>query len=94
MTADTNPIEASKRWLVECGYTEREAVNLIRAIKDEDPERLWDLAPKWFQHVGDHKRYQTLLLDLVAQGVLTVTANESGEWMFRLNDSGLREAAA
>lgn len=33
-----NPIEASKKWLVECGYTEAEAENLLRAIYHEDPD--------------------------------------------------------
>ena len=84
-----NPIEASKAWLMECGYTEPEAVNLISALKDESKERLWELAPKWIEHVGEHKKYQHLMLDLVAQGIISVSADENGEWMFSLNDEGL-----
>ena len=84
-----NPIEASKKWLVECGYTEAEAENLLRAIYHEDPGKLWELAPKWIEHVGEHKKYQHAMLDLVAQGLFSVTADESGEWCFSLNDKGL-----
>lgn len=83
-----NPIEASKNWLVECGYTESEAKNLLRALRHENPETLWELAPKWIEHVGEHKKYQAGLLDLVAQGFITVTANENGEWLFELNTTG------
>lgn len=85
----TNPIEASKTWLVECGYTETEAENLLRAIYHEDPEKLWELAPKWIEHVGEHKKYQVAVIDLVAMGLVSVTADENGEWCFRLNDKGL-----
>ena len=48
-----------------------------------------ELAPKWIEHVGEHKKYQHAMLDLVAQGLFSVTANESGEWCFSLNDNGL-----
>ncbi len=84
-----NPIEESRAWLVECGYSETEAENLLRAIKADSPEKLWEIAPKWIEHVGEHKRYQTQLLDLVAQGVIEVTCGEGGEWLFSLNAAGL-----
>ena len=89
MTTEQNPIEASKDWLIECGYTEAEAKNLLRAIHHENPEKLWEIAPKWIEHVGEHKKYQVGLLDLVAQGLITVTADEQGEWLFDLNTNGL-----
>ena len=38
-----NPIEESKQYLVECGYTEQEAVNLISAVRHKDPEKLSDM---------------------------------------------------
>lgn len=47
-----NPIEESRTWLVECGYSETEAENLLRAIKADSPEKLWEIAPKWIEHVG------------------------------------------
>ena len=84
-----NPVEASIKWLIECGYTETEAENLVTAIQDASKEMLWELAPKWVQHVGDHKRYQTCMLDLVAKGIIKVTANADGEWLFQLNDDGI-----
>lgn len=89
MTTEQNPIEASKDWLIECGYTETEAKNLLRAIHHENPEKLWEIAPKWIEHVGEHKKYQVGLLDLVAQGLISVTAGEQGEWLFELNENGL-----
>ena len=84
-----NPIEASKEWLIECGYTEAEAKNLLRALRHENPEKLWEIAPKWIEHVGEHKKYQVGLIDLVAQGLISVTAGEQGEWLFELNENGL-----
>lgn len=84
-----NPIEESKKWLVECGYTAAEAENLLRAIRHSIPEKLWEIAPKWIEHVGEHKRYQHGMLDLVAQGIISVTADDDGEWIFQLNDKGL-----
>jgi hypothetical protein len=87
-----SPIEAGKKWLVECGYTESEAHHLLRALHHEDAETLWALAPKWIEHVGEHKKYQVGLLDLVAQGLFSVTTGKNGEWLFELNDCGLEAA--
>lgn len=84
-----NPIDASVEWLVECGYTHDQAQNLVRAIKDKSKDRLWELAPKWIHHVGEHKKYQELL-DTVALGILDVTADENGEWYMALNEDGLK----
>jgi hypothetical protein len=89
MSTKENPIEASKGWLVDCGYSKKEAENLLRAIYHDDPEKLWELAPKWIEYVGEHKRYQIQLLDLVATGLMRVTARDDGEWLFSLNDKGL-----
>ena len=89
-----NPITASIKYLVECGYTKEEAKNLMQAVQDESPERLLEIAPKWIEHVGEHKRYQEGLLGLIAKGCMTVTMGSDGEWMFRLNDAGIEAGKA
>ena len=53
-----NPIEESKAWFIECGYAADEAENLLRAIYDDDPDKLLEALPKWIEHVhgGGRKR--------------------------------------
>ena len=89
MKNEQNPIDASVKWLVECGYTNDQARNLVSAIKDKSKDRLWELAPKWIEHVGEHKKYQEFL-DTVALGIIEVTADENGEWCMALNEDGLK----
>jgi hypothetical protein len=82
---ETNPIEASRDWLVECGYTAEEAANLIRALKHRSKERLWELAPRWIEHLGQHRKYTTLL-ECVATGIVEVTQDSEDEgWLFALS---------
>jgi hypothetical protein len=84
-----NPIESSIKYLVDSGWTEDQAKNLIRALKDKDPERLWELAPKWIQHCGETKFYVHGMLESVAMGLIDVTKGEKDDWLFALNDEGL-----
>jgi hypothetical protein len=85
MGINMNPIEESIEYLINCGYTEDQAKNLISALQADTPEILWDIAPKWIEHVGEHKKYQHCILDLVAMQMMTVSLDEKGEWLFRLN---------
>jgi len=71
-------------YLQDCGYTEQEAENLLRAPKADSPEALMAMIDDWIEHVGEHKRYQTTLLDLVATGCIDVERGEDGEWLFAL----------
>ncbi len=80
-----NPIKESINYLTECGYTEEAAKNLISALQTDDPETLWALAPKWIEHVGEHKKYQHCVLDLIAMGLMTVSADDQGDWLFKLD---------
>lgn len=89
MKSGQNPIDASVEWLVGCGYTHDQAQNLVRAIKDKSKDRLLELAPKWIEHVGEHKKYQELL-DTIALGIIDVTADENGKWCMALNEDGLK----
>lgn len=84
-----NPIKSSINYLVECGWSEDEAKNLIRAIHDKNPDRLWEIAPQWIQHCGEKKMYVTGVLESVAMGLIAVTKSDNGEWMFELNATGL-----
>ena len=85
---DENPIKSSIKYLVECGWSENQAKNLIGAIHDKDPDRLWEIAPEWIQHCGEKKMYVDGLLESVAMGLIAVTKNDDGEWMFELNVTG------
>jgi hypothetical protein len=71
--------------LVDCGYTEQEAYNLLRAPQADSPEALMEMLGDWIIHVGEHKRYQTVMLDLVAQGIIRVGRNADGEWLFSID---------
>lgn len=79
-----NPVEAAMAYLQDCGYTEQEAENLLRAPKADSPEALAATLDAWVEHVGEHKRYQTTLLDLVAMGCINVERSDEGEWLFAL----------
>ena len=83
-----DPIKSSIKYLVDSGWTEDQAKNLIRAVKDENPDRLWEIAPEWIQHCGEKKFYVHGMLESVAMGLITVTKGEDGEWYFALNDEG------
>lgn len=81
-----NPIETAINYLQECGYSENEAHNLITAVKGKTKEDLTAMLDDWILHAGEHKKYQTCLLDLAAMGIITVTGrDEDGEWLFKLD---------
>lgn len=86
---EQNPIEASIEYLVDCGWTEDQAENLIRAIHDKSGERLWEMAPKWIEHCGECMKYVNGMLGTVALGLVKVSRGEEGDWLFSLNDKGL-----
>ncbi len=86
MSDESNPITASKAWLVEQGWLEDEAANLVSALKANSPERLWELAPKWIEHVGEARKYMALL-ECVALGIIDVSQDSEDEgWLFKLSD--------
>ena len=86
---EKNPIEASIEYLVDCGWTEDQAKNLIRAIHDKSGERLWEMAPKWIEHCGECMKYVNGMLGTVALGLVKVSRGEDNDWLFSLNDKGL-----
>lgn len=83
-----DPIKASVEYLVSAGWTEEQATHLLRALKSDSPEKLWELAPKWVEHCHEKMSYVTNLLGLVAMGIIDVT-HKKGEWYFELNDKGI-----
>ena len=84
-----NPIEASIDYLIDCGWTEKEAKNLLRAVHDKDGERLWEVAPQWIEHCGECMKYVKGMLGTVATGLVKVRKSDEGEWLFSLNDKGM-----
>lgn len=85
-----DPIKQSVAYLVECGWSEDQAKNLIRAVKsDRSAEHLWEIAPKWIEHCGERMSYVKGVLESVAMGLVDVHIDEDGEWLFSLNDTGL-----
>ena len=90
MKPETNPITESLKYLVDSGWTELEARHLMRAINDKDGKRLFfEVAPKWVAHCGERMSYVKNMLGLVAQGLVSVSLAEDGEWMFALNEKGI-----
>lgn len=85
---DENPIEASIKYLIDCGWSEEQAENLIGAIYDKTGERLWEMAPLWIEHCGECMKYVHGMLGTVATGLVKVTCGEDGDWLFSLNDKG------
>lgn len=87
---DDNPIKQSITYLVECGWSEEQAKNLIRAVKsDKSGEHLWEIAPQWIEHCGERMRYVKGVLESVALGLVDVHMDDEGEWMFSLSAQGL-----
>jgi hypothetical protein len=84
-----DPIKQSIKWLVECGWEKKEAINLAAAIKADTPEKLWEVAPLWLEHCGESMRYVNDMLGSVAMGLINVTQGEDGAWLFALNDKGM-----
>jgi hypothetical protein len=88
---EPNPIQESIKWLVECGWTKEQAINLCKAIKsNKSPEDLWEVVPKWIEHCGESMKYVHAMLGTVAMGFVDVTLGDDGEWMFQLNDNGIQ----
>lgn len=89
--SEQNPITGSIDYLVECGWTREQATNLCRAIKSEQsPEHLWQIAPKWIEHCGESMQYVQNMLGVVALGLVNVMQGENGEWLFSLNEAGIK----
>ncbi|MGC8703671.1 MAG: hypothetical protein ACP5RV_12195 [Thiomonas sp.] len=89
----SNPVEIAIKYLQDCGYTEQEAENLLRAPQHESPDELAAMMDEWIEHVGEHKKYQTCMLDLVAMGVISVRGrDENGQWLFSLDRNKALEA--
>jgi hypothetical protein len=84
-----NPIKASIEYLMDCGWKEDQAKNLIRAVHDKSGERLWEVAPLWIEHCGECMKYVNHMLGTVALGLVKVRRSDEGEWLFALNDKGL-----
>jgi hypothetical protein len=84
-----NPITESITYLVDCGWSKDEAVNLVRAIHSKDPEKLWEAAPLWIEHCGECMKYVKMMLGTVATGLVSVSRADDGEWHFSLTDKGL-----
>ena len=88
-----NPIEAAMSYLQDCGYTDKEAENLLRAPRHESKDELAAMMDDWITHVGEHKKYQTCMLDLVAMGIITVNGrDENGDWLFQLDRDKAQDA--
>ena len=86
---EENPIQESIKYLVECGWTEDQAKNLIRAIYDKSADRLWEIAPQWIEHCGQCMKYVDGMLGTVALGLVKVSKSEENDWLFSLNEKGL-----
>jgi hypothetical protein len=84
---EENPITESINHLQHCGWTKDEAVNLLRALHSDDPEKLWEFAPEWIEMVGRAKM-DIAMYELVAKGLANVTKRDS-EWMYALSKTGL-----
>jgi hypothetical protein len=84
-----NPITKSIEYLIECGWKKEQAINLIKAITDSNPDRLWEAAPQWIEHCGESMKYVHAMLGNVAMGLINVRMGENGEWLFALNETGL-----
>lgn len=82
-TMEDNPIQASLKALVDSGWTEEQAKNLMRALKCDSPERLWELAPQWIQHCIDIRQNMTLL-ECVALGPVRVD-HSGDDWTYALD---------
>jgi hypothetical protein len=87
-----NPIEKSIEMLTEAGWSREEATNLMRAIKSEKSgEHLFfDVAPAWVNHCYETKNYVTNMLGLVALGLIDVSLDDNGDWLFKLNENGIK----
>lgn len=83
MDTDDNPITASLKALVDSGWKEQEARNLMRALKCDSPEQLWELAPQWVQHCINAKQ-QLTLLECVAMGPVRVN-HDGNDWTYALD---------
>lgn len=89
MDEQENPITASIEYLVECGWSEDQAKNLLRALYSKTGEHLWEISPRWVTHCGECMKYVNGMLGTVATGLVKVTESNEGEWLFSLNEKGL-----
>jgi hypothetical protein len=80
-----NPIEESRKYLVECGWTEEQAKNLMMSLSSESAEHLWEIAPKWIEYCGEAKKLITLL-ETVALAPLIRVSHNGKDWNYALRD--------
>lgn len=85
---EENPITESINHLQHCGWTKDEATNLLKALYDDDPEKLWEFAPEWIEMVGRAKM-DIAMYEVVAKGLANVTKRD-GEWFYALSQTGLK----
>lgn len=85
---EENPIKSSINYLIDCGWTKEQATNLVKAIHDESPERLWEVAPEWVEHCGECMKYVNGMLGTVALGLVNVRKGKEG-WLMGLNEKGM-----
>jgi hypothetical protein len=75
---DENPIEASIKYLEECGFTNTEAKNLCGAIRADSPEKLWEDAPAWIEWCAKVHFDYHCIVSLAATGALVVELGPGG----------------
>ena len=90
MTDD--PIKASHRYLVDCGWTNDQARNLMSSLSADSAEQLWELAPQWIEYCGEAKKMMALL-ESVALGPLIRVSHNGEEWCYALRDGVTVEGA-
>ncbi|CAK0763772.1 hypothetical protein CCP4SC76_390008 [Gammaproteobacteria bacterium] len=78
---EQNPITASIEWLCDQGFSQKEATNLVQALRADNPEELWNNAPKWIEWCGKIKKEHDCIVMLVAQGFIHVYWNDDTDKM-------------
>lgn len=85
-------LQSTIDYLVESGWNEDQAKNLIQAIYYKDKNKLIDISQEWIEHCADSKFYVEGMLTSIAMGLVDVTKNNNGEWEFSMNKKGLTAA--
>lgn len=67
-----NPVKESIRWLTEAGWSEKEALNIVCALRGKSPEALLETTPIWLEWCGEIKRNHDCIEQLAAIGIVTV----------------------
>lgn len=85
-------LQSAIYYLVESGWDEDQAKNLIQAIYYKDKNKLINISQEWIEHCADSKFYVEGMLTSIAMGLIDVTKNDNGEWEYSLNKNGLTAA--